>query len=78
MSIAWTLLPWSFGLQNYVKAHNQCFSLAARCYWLVLLLVHPLLMYAIWFYDVTYWYLLLLVAAHILFLYWFGRDLGTS
>lgn len=78
MSVLWTLLPWVFGLQNYVKSHNKLCGLIARCYWLGLLMIHPLLIYAIWFYDMTYWYFLLLIAAHMLFLRLFGRDLGTN
>lgn len=78
MSIVWTLLPWAFGLQNYVKSHNKFLGLIARCYWLALLAGQPLLLYAIGRYDASYGYLLLLLMGHILFLRLFGDDLGTG
>lgn len=78
MGMFWALLPCGFGVSNYVKAHNPVLGLIARISWLVLLAVHPLLIYLIWFESVSYWLLLLLVAAHILFLSLFGRDLSTT
>lgn len=77
MSAFWVLLPCVFGLQNYVKSHNKYYGFIARFCWLALLLVHPVLLYAIWFHDMTYWYLLLLMGGHIFFLRLFGRDLGS-
>ena len=78
MGVFWTLLPCSFGVHNYVKSHNQYLGLIARLCWLALLLVHPLLIYLVWFGNLAYWWLGLLAAAHVLFLLLFGRDLGTN
>jgi hypothetical protein len=78
MGTIWTLLPCGFGLHNYIKSHSKYLGFIASLCWLVLLAVHPLLIYLLWFDAVTYWWLFLLAAAHALFLLLFGRNLGTN
>ncbi|HTF98383.1 MAG TPA: hypothetical protein VL995_19745 [Cellvibrio sp.] len=77
--IVWTLLPWSFGLNNYTKCHGKFLTLAARGSWVMLFLAHPLLIYLICFKHIEYGYpLLCLVIGHITFGKVFGRDVGTA
>lgn len=77
-SIAWTLLPWSFGLNNYAKTHGKFMAFLARTAWILLLFLHPLLIYLIYAEGVSYWTLLLLVAGHALFHKFFGRNVGAG
>jgi hypothetical protein len=78
LGIFWTLLPWGFGLHNYVKASGKLLTLIARISWLALLLAHPLFIYLIWFNNIGYWPLVVLISAHITFYKFFGRDVGTG
>lgn len=78
MGIFWTLLPWGFGLHNFIRSHHQYLGWIARVSWISLLCAHFGLAYLFWFEDVSYWWLLSLAAGHILFLMLFGRDVGTS
>ena len=73
----WTLLPWGFGVHNYAKSHGKLLVFVARASWLVLLLVHPLLIYLVWFESISYWLMLALIIAHIVFCVLFARDVST-
>ncbi|WP_039911849.1 hypothetical protein [Cellvibrio mixtus] len=48
MGAIWTLLPWAVGVNNYVKSHSGYLTAIARSYWLLLLVLHPLLIYLLW------------------------------
>lgn len=76
--LIWTFLHWAFGIQNYAKSHGKLLVVIARASWLCLLLSHPLLIYLIWFENISYWLILALVIAHLVFCIFFARDVGTG
>lgn len=78
MGAFWAFIPGGFGVHNFAKSHNHLLGLIARICWIALIAAHFLLMYLLWFSNMSYWWLLLLVGAHFIFLVLFGRDLGTN
>ena len=75
----WALLPGGFGLHNYNASHSQPFvAIATVTYWM-LLLIHPYVLYKIWFgYGGVHWWIVTVILMHIIFFTIFGRDVSTS
>jgi hypothetical protein len=78
LGLAWAFLPGQFGLMNFKKSHSAPLGLFATVFWLVLMLIHPLAFYQIWFaFAPVIWWLLIPFLTHIVFFTTIGKTVST-
>ncbi|MDN3648645.1 hypothetical protein QWZ13_06930 [Reinekea marina] len=77
--VAWTLLPWGFGITNFKASHGAILGVIGSASWIGLLLAHIVAIVCVWkpFLSMK-WVFLGLLAAHVIFGVLFGRDVGTA
>ncbi|VAW78549.1 hypothetical protein MNBD_GAMMA12-3408 [hydrothermal vent metagenome] len=81
-SFAWALLPGGFGIKNFKKKRGGILYLIGLLFWLLLLLIHPLIVYLLWsgllnHKDIVFSWLFLPLLMQIIFFTVFGRNVGT-
>jgi len=78
LGLAWAFLPGQFGLMNFRNTHSAPLRVFASAFWLVLMLVHPLAFYQIWFASApVIWWLLIPFLTHIAFFTTVGTNVST-
>ena len=73
----WAVLPGAFGIANFRKTHFGLSARLGQLGWWILLLVHPLTIYKIWFTEDGWLWLAPVVVMQVSFFAIFGRDVGT-
>jgi len=82
-SVAWALLPGGFGISNFKKKHGAVANLIGSALWLLLLLIHPVILYLLWSgllnnKEIVYSWLFVPLGLQLLFFLIFARNVGTS
>ena len=81
-SFTWALLPGGLGILNFKKKHGALLYFAGKLLWLLLLLIHPIILYALWNgllnnKEIVFSWLFIPLVLQILFFTIFARDVGT-
>ncbi|MBU2864782.1 hypothetical protein KO489_13070 [Reinekea forsetii] len=77
--IAWTLLPWGFGITNFKESHGPLLGFIGSASWIALVMAHISAIVCVWKpFASMKWVFLALIAAHVVFGLLFGRNLSTA
>ena len=74
----WALVPGGFGIMNFRNTHFGLIAQLGLVCWWILLLLHPLAFYKIWFTPDGWLWLAPVVVMQVLFFTIFGKNLGTG